>query len=801
MRKILSLLMLFCMFVGTAWAQPTEGTVYFLKDKHDTYLDLYKLGKEANDQSKNQLATLSATPQELYITKTTEGDKVYWQIHTKAQGGNYLKQLTGDRAWNTWVSEGHGDFKWEVETTVEGEITYHMLRNISGKENGYLGTDSHTAGQPLYVNNSAEKALKLQLIEKPADAYVCELPEGCVLMYGGKEYGNGEMLIPTGELSENDFTVKVPVGYTGTVDIDEENKKITVNPQIDLTAFADGTKWIFKNKQHQTYMGVNFKGGNLDNTVTPSVHKLGSSKNAYDYKNCWEIKEATYKAGEEDPETSCVQLYNPYYDWYVGKITSRNSAINMAKKAEWAGCFTLENVNGYIVFKCLNHEAEADKNGNKYYYLHQVDWSDYSVVDWNAEADASQWSFQFVTSANENTWFEGLSAEAARTKEQILKYTIGTGLGQYQGQGITQEDLTNAANNIVIPETGSVTEKIKNAVFLMYDNASIIEGLTLNMPTPGFYTVKSLGQKNGMYVQTNAEATGLEFAADKADVRSIVYFGADKTVLSFGTGRYINDYEKIADVGAVAKTWTIAENPKVVGAYSMKWDGQSFWLSDWTGNITYGQNDASAAWMFEEVAELPITISPAGYATFYCPVAVTLPGGLNAYYVSSIANGKAQMPKISEVIPANTGVVLQGEPNPYTLTIGGEADGVTNLLDGTVASTYVELESYVLSQKNDVVGFYKAAMNFAKNGEEPWAKVEENGTHFLNNGFKAYLPASAVTAAGARFITFDFGTETAIDELKGENGNVKTVIYDLSGRRVQGAQKGIFIVNGVKVIK
>ena len=42
--------------------------------------------------------------------------------------------------------------------------------------------------------------------------------------------------------------------------------------------------------------------------------------------------------------------------------------------------------------------------------------------------------------------------------------------------------------------------------------------------------------------------------------------------------------------------------------------------------------------------------------------------------------------------------------------------------------------------------------------------------------------------------------ETGIDELKGENGKVKTEIFDLSGRRVQKAQKGIYIQNGKKVM-
>ena len=57
-------------------------------------------------------------------------------------------------------------------------------------------------------------------------------------------------------------------------------------------------------------------------------------------------------------------------------------------------------------------------------------------------------------------------------------------------------------------------------------------------------------------------------------------------------------------------------------------------------------------------------------------------------------------------------------------------------------------------------------------------------------------------------ISFD---ATGIDELKGENGtegrsqhglksNWKTEIYDLSGRRVQKAQKGIFVRDGKKVM-
>ena len=43
--------------------------------------------------------------------------------------------------------------------------------------------------------------------------------------------------------------------------------------------------------------------------------------------------------------------------------------------------------------------------------------------------------------------------------------------------------------------------------------------------------------------------------------------------------------------------------------------------------------------------------------------------------------------------------------------------------------------------------------------------------------------------------------ETGFDELKGENANLKTAVYDLSGRRVQKAEKGIFIQNGKVMVK
>ena len=71
-----------------------------------------------------------------------------------------------------------------------------------------------------------------------------------------------------------------------------------------------------------------------------------------------------------------------------------------------------------------------------------------------------------------------------------------------------------------------------------------------------------------------------------------------------------------------------------------------------------------------------------------------------------------------------------------------------------------------------------------------------------------HVPAASIDSYKARAPWSKFGKivaltpeETGIDELKGENGKVKTALYDLSGRRVQKGQKGVFIQNGKVMVR
>ena len=222
------------------------------------------------------------------------------------------------------------------------------------------------------------------------------------------------------------------------------------------------------------------------------------------------------------------------------------------------------------------------------------------------------------------------------------------------------------------------------------------------------------------------------------------------------------------------------------------------------------------------------TIGEVGYTTLYSPIPVIFNDQYNTntaeyYAITSETTGNTvsltDMREYSswygygDYIPANQGAILKGNPGTYTFSKIDpieEFDNAwsNNKLKGSFTNTYVADDAYVLANGANGVGLYKADLNFY-NVDGVWTKETEdaeNGTHFKNNAGKAYLPASALSAEAAesRFFLFGFGDgeETGITET--ENGKVKTentVVYDLAGRRVQGAQKGIFIVNGKKVVR
>lgn len=208
---------------------------------------------------------------------------------------------------------------------------------------------------------------------------------------------------------------------------------------------------------------------------------------------------------------------------------------------------------------------------------------------------------------------------------------------------------------------------------------------------------------------------------------------------------------------------------------------------------------------------VPATVGSDGIATFSSTKDLDFSGtGVTPYYVSAIATGTVTLTAATNATTWNyCGYILQGSEGTYDVPVTASATypvathlkGQTS--QGTVyRSVYSEYSGdatedeltkiktwyrYILAKHNSEIGFYKLTTD----------------DHTLG-AHKAYLETeddiTPTTGAGARaLIIFDDGQITSINsvqERKVENG----IYYNLKGQRIQNPAKGLYIVNGKKVV-
>ena len=204
----------------------------------------------------------------------------------------------------------------------------------------------------------------------------------------------------------------------------------------------------------------------------------------------------------------------------------------------------------------------------------------------------------------------------------------------------------------------------------------------------------------------------------------------------------------------------------------------------------------AAQWKIEDATEVAVTLHKAGdasYATFCAPFDVTFDGA-TAYKITR-GNGDASgcvatMTAIDGTVPAGTPVVLvNNDATPATsctATIGtgsatsaSEPSTENNILSGTFLEKNLEENDLVLGVSGGVPGFYRTS---------DYASVPLGAN-------KAYI--SLGSSEGIRAFVFDSSTLTGLNVIN--QNNMQNDIYDLQGRRVMQAAKGLYIINGKKV--
>lgn len=306
--------------------------------------------------------------------------------------------------------------------------------------------------------------------------------------------------------------------------------------------------------------------------------------------------------------------------------------------------------------------------------------------------------------------------------------------------------------------------------------------------------------KNGYYKLSNS-AYGADAAADEEKVARFMAVDATnkgKTVAeeagaqqiwkitSKGNGKYTLQN---AATGAFAKISSPLTEEEVELNAGINADGlltfggesgNNFLHSQFQGeNLVGWTKDAAASqWTLTPVENIELIGTNAidGYFTFSAPFATKIPEEAQAFTVTK-GEKSLVLSEIKGTIPANTGVLILGFNSSYNFEIAADVPAVAAnelkpsltpfaLSAGTTIST--------LQKSADVLGFHPSTATAFK-------------------PYTAFMPAEADgTAKSWPLLTVD-GIQTA-QQAKA------TAIFDLSGRRVNEAKGGFFIINGKKSV-
>ena len=173
------------------------------------------------------------------------------------------------------------------------------------------------------------------------------------------------------------------------------------------------------------------------------------------------------------------------------------------------------------------------------------------------------------------------------------------------------------------------------------------------------------------------------------------------------------------------------------------------------------------------------TFKAGTYGTFIAPFDVTIPSGVTASKVTGHTGNTLELTDLPGTIPANTPVVVKGIDAIEQTFYGKNTADQDSYKEGPLVGVYtdddVPVGSYVLQTQGGVQGFYKVSTAL---------KAVPNRAYLtLDSPVKAYF----------------FDQTDAVRSLQAEEAAEGT-IYNLSGQRVQKAQKGIYIVNGKKTV-
>lgn len=438
---------------------------------------------------------------------------------------------------------------------------------------------------------------------------------------------------------------------------------------------------------------------------------------------------------------------------------------------------------------------------------------------WNTQDNGNNFQITKVSDATETfsylTIFQGLYGTSYGSDA-----TIDGGLFKPSTESVASVQKTYAD---ICTQYESTTMSLSDLTTQCTAMDQAIAALAVNYPTTGYYRIKSNGARDNSvnYIAVGANSYGRGDATYGYGLKTIAGAGIasdPSTIIQLvetsetgvykinaqGRGLYRptadnQPYLLTSEAGEgddfLFKVQDAATGRVAIQDYTQGGSGNFLHEGNWgvgtSAVVQWTETAGASQWFVEAVSAddaLALTLNACTdgsyYATLNLPFGATIQGA-KAYTAAYNADGSAiSLTELADgVVAANTPVVLVGSSESAMATVNADAapSNVASILTGTnFAITSWDASNLALGQVDGKAGFYK------------WS-----GSSLSAN--KAYLVPSTESAG----LAFSLGgTSTAIQSAISEAANASNAaIFDLSGRKVQKATKGFYIIGGKKVIK
>lgn len=536
-------------------------------------------------------------------------------------------------------------------------------------------------------------------------------------------------------------------------------------PKLNV-AYSDGTNY---------YFGEALNGGNSGRNYKLTIWK-GGDYNKYD--NQWEFA-----------KVDASNIYNVVCNIEDGYVTY-NATSEKAKNGGFFFISSTPEVANFTAATVPNYDAAVSISGNTINVNYAYNLAKITELAKEALAKTGV-GYPTATAATrtalENAVKAGTNAAA-----------IGNALNAFK----------TSTDEIQMPEDGKAY-RIKvpynnGTVNLLYCNGEKIGNKAASETTPATDEVFVCHIVNGKYMFATNYGTYLSWA-DSGDNGAKSYSTSAQTTtyivqndwtiepatLDKGQAGSVSltdraDVFGLVQMKALEKTGTTNYylNSRINDAFISQYPTDKFYDTGWNGQ------NRSCYYQFEEV-EYPNTITfhdaqningVSHIATFSAPFATIIPEGVKAYYVSA-KGAEATMTAIdAQAIPANQGVILTSESGAAATMVPAASETAAAITGNQLghsagaAKSLTAGEGYILGNGTEGTAFYPC-----KAGSLPINKA-----YLLGNGESA--------------IVMNFGNAVTGINTIAAPASAKAPIFDLSGRRVVKATKGLYIQNGKKVI-